>query len=60
MAELEAGNRSLETQLKVENEQKINITRLQDHALLIRRNIYHLQLKLADEVYKIKQYETRL
>ena len=50
----------METQLKVENEWQVNIAPLQDHALLIRRKIYQVQLKFADEFYNIKQAETRL
>ena len=38
----------------------MDITPLREHALLLRRKIYQVQLKLADEVYKIKQEETRL
>ena len=60
MAELEARNNSLETQLKVANERQVDITPLWEHALLIRKKIYHVQLKLADEVYNIKQEDTKL
>ena len=40
VAELEAQNSSLEIYLKVSNEQQVNITPLQQHALLIRRKTY--------------------
>ena len=38
----------------------MDITLLQEHALLLRRKIYQVQLKLAEEVYKIKRAETIL
>ena len=55
VAELEAQNSSLETLFKAANEQKMDIMSLREHALLIRRKIYQVQLKLAKEVYQIKQ-----
>ena len=54
VTELEAQNSSLEIQLKTTNERKIDVTPLREHALLLRRKIYQVQLKLAKEVYKIK------
>ena len=60
IAELDAQNSSLEIHLKTKNERKIYITPLQEHALLLRRKIYQVQLKLVEEVYNIKQAETRL
>ena len=38
----------------------MDVTLLQEHALLLERKIYQVQLKLIEEVYKIKQVETRL
>ena len=38
----------------------MDITPLREHALLLRRKIYQVQLKLAKEVYKSKQEETIL
>ena len=58
--ELEAQNNYLEVLFKETNERKIDITPLQEHALLLSRKIYQFQLKLVEEVYKIKQVETRL
>ena len=52
--ELEAKNNSLEIQLKTANERHIDIIPFWEKALLIRRKIYQVQLKLAEEVYKIK------
>ena len=47
VAELETRNNSLEIQLKEANERQVNITPLWEHALLIRRRTYKVQLKLA-------------
>ena len=55
--ELGAQNSSLETLLKATNERKMNITPLHEHTLLLRRKIYQVQLKLTEEVYKVKQAE---
>ena len=60
VAKLEAQNSSLETLYKEANEQKMDITPLREHAFLLRRKIYQVQLKLTKEFYKIKQAETRL
>ena len=60
VAELEAQNSSLEIQLKITNEQKVDVTPLREYALLLRRKTYKFQLKIAEEVYKIKQAETKL
>ena len=57
VAELEAQNNSLEVQLKATNERKIDISPLREHAILLRRKIYQVQLKLEEEVYRIKQEE---
>ena len=45
----------MESSFKVENEWKMDITLLREHAHLLRRKIYQVQLKLAEEVYKIKK-----
>ena len=50
----------METLFKVVNEQKMDITLLREHALLLKRKIYQVQLKVAEELYKIKQDETTL
>ena len=60
VGDMEAQNSSLETQLKIANERQVYITPFQEKAFLIRRKIYQVQLKLVEEVYKIKQAETRL
>ena len=38
----------------------MDVMPLREHALLLRRKIYQVQRKLTEEVYKIKQAETRL
>ena len=60
ITELEAHNSSLEVILKATNERKIDIATLRDHVLLLRRKIYQVQVKLAEEVFKIKQVEALL
>ena len=44
----------LETWIKVANERKLDITPFRNHSYLIQRNMYQVQLKLADEIYKIQ------
>ena len=46
--------------MKASNERKIDITPLREHALLLRGKIYEVQVKLVEEVFKIKQVESRL
>ena len=58
--ELEVQNQSLETQLKTTNERNPDITPFHDQAFLIRRKNHQAKLKLAEEIYKVKQVETRL
>ena len=60
IAELEAENSSLEVLLKGENEWKMDIAPMREHAFLLRGKIYQVQVKLAEEVFKIKQVEVRL
>ena len=43
VAEMEEQNGSLDTMLKATNENKIDITPLREHALLLRRKIYQVQ-----------------
>ena len=57
---LEAQNSPLEVLLKEVNEQKPDIVPLREHALLLRVKIYQVRVKLAEEVFKIKQVEARL
>ena len=57
---MEAQNNSLEIQLKEANERSVDVTLLQEHTLMIKRKTYQVQLKLAEEAYKIKQALTRL
>ena len=38
----------------------MDIEPLREHAFLLRGNIYQVQVKLAEEVYRIKQVESRL
>ena len=57
---LDAQNSSLEVLLKATNERKMDIAPLRNHALLLRGKIYQVQVKLAEEVFKIKQVEARL
>ena len=54
VVELEAQNISLEVLLKEANEWKMDIAPLREHTLLLRGKIYQVQVKLAEEVYKIK------
>ena len=57
---MEAHKSSLEVLLKVENEQRIDIEPLMKHALMLRKEIYQMQLQIADEVLKVRQVEARL
>ena len=52
--EMEEQNRTLETQLKTAIERKHDIIPFYDQAFLIQRNIHQVQLKLEEEIYKIK------
>ena len=38
----------------------MDITTLREHALLLKIKVYQVQVKLADEVYNIKQAESIL
>ena len=38
----------------------MDITPLREHTLLLKIKVYQVQVKLADEVYKIKQVESIL
>ena len=58
--ELEAQNSSLEVLLKESNEQKMDITPLREHSLLLWGKIYQVQVKLIEKVFKIKQVEARM
>ena len=60
ITELEAQKSSLEVILKVANERKKYIAPLREHALLLRRKIYQVQVKLAEEAVWVKQVEDRL
>ena len=60
VTELEAQNSSLEIHLKTTNDKKVDVTPLREHALLLKRKIYQVQLKIAEEVYMIKQAEAIL
>ena len=60
IAELEAQNSSFEVLLKVANEKKMDIAPLRENYLLVRGKIYQVQVKLAEEVFRIKQVESRL
>ena len=46
--------------MKETNERKMDITPLKEHDLLLTNKIYQVQVKLAQEFYKIKQVEDRL
>ena len=59
ITELEAQNSSLEVLLKASNEQNMEITPLREHDLLLRGKIYQVQVKLAEEVFRIKQVEAQ-
>ena len=48
ITKLEAQNSSLEVLLKETSERKIDIAPLREHALLLRRKIYQVQVKLAE------------
>ena len=54
---LEAQNISLEVLLKVENEQRTDITPLTKHDLFLRNKIYQMQVQITGEVFKVKQVE---
>ena len=58
--EMEVHNQSLQTYLNTTIERQHDITPFHDQACLIQRNIHQVQLKIAEEIYKIKQAETRL
>ena len=57
---LEAQNSSLEVLLKESNEQRMDISPLREHSLLLRGKIYQVQVTLVEEVFKIKQVEAQL
>ena len=57
---LEAQNSSLEVLLKVENEQRTDITPLTTHALILGSKIYQMQVQIAEEVLKVRKIEARL
>ena len=50
----------MEVVLKAANERKVDIAPLRDCALLLRRKIYQVQLKLVEEYFQIKQAEDQL
>ena len=58
--ELEAQNKSLETQLKTTTERQPDIIPFCDQACSIWRNIHQVQLKRIEEIYKVQKEETRL
>ena len=58
--ELEAQNSSLEVLLNAANEWMMDITLLRKNSLLLRGKIYQVQVKLIEEIFKIKQVEARL
>ena len=53
--EIEVQNKSLETHLKMASERNPDITPFCNQSCSIRRNIHQVQLKLAEEIYKVKQ-----
>ena len=53
-------NSSLEVLLKASNERKIDIAPLREHALLLKRKIYQVQVKLEENFFRIKKAEDRL
>ena len=57
ITELEALKKSLEVLLNVANDQRTDITPLTKHALLLRRKIYKVQVKITKEFFKIRQVE---
>ena len=50
----------LEKKLKVANEKKLDVTPFHSQACLLQREINQVQLKLEEEMYKVKQIEARL
>ena len=58
--ELEAHNSSLEVLLKAANARTVDIAPLREHALILRRKIYQVQVKLAEEAVQVKQAKDRL
>ena len=55
-----AQNISMETQLKIAIERHPNITSLCDQACMIRRKIHQVQVRLVEEICKVKWEETKL
>ena len=52
--EMEEQNITLETEIKIAIERQHDIIPFYDQACLIWRNIHQVQLKLEEEIYKIK------
>ena len=60
MEELEAQNNLLKEQLQAAKEKQIDITPFRNQALVLQKGINKILLRLAGEMYKIKQIEARL
>ena len=58
--EIETLDSSLEKHLKMANEKHPNITPFHCQAYLMHTKIHQVQLKMVEEVFKIKQIEARL
>ena len=46
--------------MKEANERKMDIATLREHTLFLRGKIYQVQVKLVEEVHRIKKVEARL
>ena len=57
ISKLEEHKSFLEVCFKETNKRKTNIAPLREHAILLRRKIYQVQVKLAEEAIWIKQAE---
>ena len=53
-------NSSLDKQLKAADEKKLDISPFRNQASLLQKEINHIQLKLAEEMYRIKHIEAIL
>ena len=60
IASLEEEKSSLPASLKSAMEQKVDIKPLNKNALMIRKNIHQIQLKIAEEIFKVQQIDIRL
>ena len=60
MEDIESQNNLLKEQLQAAKEKQIDITPFQNQALLLQQGINQILLRLAGEMYRIKQVEAKL